>query len=630
MLRWLPTLAPVQHGMNAGKPIQFGVFEVDLAAGELRRRGVRLHLQAQPFGVLAMLLEKPGAIVSREELRQRLWPGDVFVDFDQGLNKAINKLREALGDSAENPRFIETVPRKGYRFIAALPVLSEPATAETTPGVQTSPRQAGRRSAGYWVFAGLAMALALAATAYFGTHRTSAAIDSIAVLPLTNDAKDANLDYLCDGVAESVTNKLSQIPGLRVMARSTVFHFKGKESDPRSAGRELGVGAVLTGHIAQRNDTMTISVELTSVRDGSLIWGEQYNRRFIDVFRALDEIAPQIASAMRVQLTGPQQQRLRQRYTENTEAYHLYLRGRFYFNKRTGDGFLKAVEYFQQAIAKDPNYGLAYAGLADTYGLLGWDASSPGDYYPRAKEMAEKALAIDGDMAEAHTSLAMVKALYEWDWSAAEQEFRRAIDLNPGYATAHHWYGVHLAAMGRFEESSRELQKALELDPLSLIISVNTAYPYHYMHQYARAMEIYQKVIDMDPSFPVAHEDLGAAYEQQGRHEEGLQEAILMLRFSGQSQLADRVAAGKAAGGYKAGLANWMEGLQNEAKSHNVSPVRFAQIYVLLGDRDRAFAALDQAVQVRSPQLVYLKVDPRYDALRADARFPALLQRVGL
>lgn len=615
--------------MNTGKPIQFGVFEVDLAAGELRRRGVRLHLQAQPFGVLAMLLERPGEIVSREELRARLWPGDVFVDFDQGLNKAINKLRETLGDSAESPRFVETVPRKGYRFIAALPVLSEPPTAEAIPETQAT-SQPTRRLGRHWVLAAATVALVIAAAAYFVARPNFRAIDSIAVLPLTNDAKDANLDYLCDGVTESVTNKLSQIPGLRVMARSTVFHFKGRESDPRGVGRELGVRAVLTGHIVQRSDTVTIGVELTNVQDGSLIWGEQYNRKFTDVFRALDEIAPQIASAMKVRLSAPQQQRLRQRYTENTEAYHLYLRGRFYFNKRTDDGFLKAVEYFQQAIAKDPKYGLAYAGLADAYGLLGWEASPPRDYFPRAKAMAEKALAIDGDMAEAHTSLAMVKALYEWDWSAAEQEFRRAIDLNPGYATAHHWYGVHLGAMGRFEESKRELQKALELDPLSLIINVNTAYPYHYTHQYARAMEIYRKVIDMDPTFPVAHEDLGAACAQQGRPDDAMKEAILTLRFSGEGKLADRVEGGNSGGGYKAGLATWIEGLQDKARTHYVSPIRFAQVHILLGDRDRAFAALDQAVQDRNPQLVYLKVDPRYDSLRSDRRFTALLQRIGL
>ena len=616
--------------MNAGKPIQFGVFEVDLAAGELRKRGAKLRLQAQPFGVLAMLLERPGEIVSREDLRQRLWPEDVFVDFDQGLNKAINKLREALGDSAENPRFIETVPRKGYRFIA-MPVSTAGTTPATKlPAIQTPGSLPSRGFRKHWILAAMTVTAALAVTGYWITRGDSRAGDSIAVLPLVNDARDADLDYLCDGVTESVTNRLSQIPGLRVMARSTVFHFKGKESDPRAVGRELGVRAVLTGRVAQHNDIMTISVELTNVRDGTLIWGEQYNRKFTDIFRALDEIAPQIASAMKVQLTEPQQQRLRQRYTENTEAYHLYLRGRFYFNKRTDDGFLKAVDYFQQAIAKDPNYGLAYAGLADAYGLLGWEAYPPRDYFPKAKEMAEKALAIDADMAEAHTSLAMVKALYEWDWNGAEQEFRRAITLNPGYATAHHWYGIHLAAMARLEESKRELQEALALDPLSLIINVNSAYPYHYTHQYARATEIYRKVIDMDPTFPVAHEDLGAAYEQQGRYENGMKEAILNLRYSGETALADQVETANSKGGYKSGFADWIEGLQQKAKTHYVSPIRFAQLYILLGDRDHAFASLDRAIQDRNPQLVYLKVDPRYDSLRTDRRFTALLQRIGL
>ncbi len=616
--------------MNTGKPIQFGVFEVDLVAGELRKRGTRLRLQAQPFGVLAFLLERPGAIVSREELRQRLWPSDVFVDFDQGLNKAINKLREALGDSAENPRFIETVPRKGYRFIAPVSGAAGAGTVAVVPVASVPESAVVRARWGRWALVTSALILVLAVGGYFLARKKISAIDSIAVLPLVNDVQDADLDYLCDGVTESVTNKLSQIAGLRVMARSTVFHYKGKGADPRAAGRELGVRAVLSGHVLQRGDTMTISVELTNVADGSLIWGEQYNRKPTDVLRVLDEIAPEIAAALKLQLTGPQQRRLMQRSTEDSEAHQLYLRGRFYFNKRTDAGFLKAVDYFQQAIAKDPTYGLAYAGLADAYGLLGWDTYPSKEYIPKAKEMAQKALEIDDQMAEAHTSLAMVKALYDWDWKGAEQEFRRAIELNPGHATAHHWYGIHLGAMGRVEESKRELGKALELDPLSLIINVNNAYPYHYARQYERAIEIYRKTIDMDPSFAVAHDDLMDAYEQQGRHEEAMREAILALRLSGDSKLADRVGYGNSAGGYRAALTSWIVGLKEEAKGRYVSPVRFAQLYVLLGDKDQAFTWLERALEDRSPQLVYLKVDPRYDPLRSDPRFSDLLRRVGL
>ncbi|MBI3474504.1 MAG: winged helix-turn-helix domain-containing protein [Acidobacteria bacterium] len=620
--------------MSISKPIQFGVFEVDLEAGELRKRGVRLRLQAQPFGVLAFLLERPGAIVSREELRQRLWPSDVFVDFDQGLNKAINKLREALGDSAESPRFIETVPRKGYRFIAPVSgatglEAAAPQSVDTTSDSAVPPARMERVVLMAAAIAIFIFALALGGY-YLTRKREVGTIDSIAVLPLVNDAHVADLDYLCEGVTESVTNKLSQIAGLRVMARSTVFHYQGKEGDPRAVGRELGVRAVLAGHVLQHDDLMTISVELTSVDDGSLIWGEQYNRKPTDILGVLDEIAPQIATALKVQLTAPQQRRLMQHSTEDSEAHQLYLQGRFYFNKRTDAGFAKATDFFQQAIAKDPTYGLAYAGLADTYGLLGWETDPPKDYFPRARQMAEKALAIDDQMAEAHVSLAMVKALYEWDWDGAEREFRRAIELNPGHATAHHWYGIHLGAMGRFEESKAELQKALELDPLSLIINSNRAYPYHYQHQYAPAIKIYRKAIDMDPNFPVAHEDLMAVYEQQGKYEDAMREAILNLRFSGDGKLADRVGYINSAQGYRAALTGWLDGLKEESKAHYVSPIRFAQVHTLLGDKDQALTWLGRAVEERSPQVVYLKVDPRYDRLRADPRFAELLRRVGL
>ncbi|HEY7616374.1 MAG TPA: winged helix-turn-helix domain-containing protein, partial [Terriglobales bacterium] len=448
--------------MNSSERFRFGLYEVDLKAWELRKQGLKIKLQAQPFGVLAMLLERPGEIISREELRQKLWPADVFVDFDQALNKAVNKLRDALGDAAENPRFIETVPKRGYRFIAPIMKVrdgQDAAASSPSPG------------RGKWKYRTTAVAsvvvLAIATCIAWIWARRSNTVYPLAVLPLSNSSSDANLDYLGDGITESIINNLSQLERLKVMARSTVFHYKGKPTDPRTIGRELGVRAVLTGRVYQLGDKVMVDTELIDVADGSRLWGAQYNRKLSDLITLQEDIAVQITSTLQMKLTGEQRRLLARRATANSDAYQLYLRGRYYFNKRSETGFLKAAEYFQQAIALDSNYALAYTGLADCYGLLGYDSYPPREYFPKAQAMVSKALEIDGQLAEAHTSQAMIKALYERDWAGAESEFRRAIALNSGYSTAHHWYGIHLEAMGRFEEARKELRRALELDPLS-------------------------------------------------------------------------------------------------------------------------------------------------------------------
>jgi TolB-like protein/DNA-binding winged helix-turn-helix (wHTH) protein len=611
--------------MDRPKLIEFGVYGVDLAAGELRKQGLRIKLQAQPFGILAMLLERPGMIVTREELRQKLWPTDVFVDFDQGLNKAINKLRDALGDVAENPRFVETVPKKGYRFIAPVKVLAGPELSETPP---TKPKAPHKRPLLYLaVVAAATMVLFLAGLAYLRSQKL-AAMNSLAVLPMVNTVGDPNLEYLGDGITESIINNLSQLSGLRVMARSTVFHYKGRDTDAREVGQRLGVRAVLMGRVSQIGDHLVIDTELINAADGSQIWGEQYNRKVSDLLSVQDDIARQITSNLQLRLSGSQQRLLGRHHTEDSDAYQLYLRGRFYFNKRTDEGFLKAADYFQQAIDRDPGYGLAYAGLADCYGLLGWETYPPHEYFPKAKQMAEKALAIDSEMAEAHTSLAMIKALYDWDWNGAEAEFRRAIELNPGYATAHHWYGIHLGAMGRLEDSRRELMRALDLDPLSLIINVNNAYPYHYNHQYDRAVDIYKKAIDMDPNFAWAHEDLMLAYEQQGNHTAAANEASNFLRLTGDPTLADEFQRAFKSSGYDAALHRWADVLVRQTGGRFMSPMKVAQLYARAGDREQAFVWLEKAFENRSAPLVYLRVDPRYDRVRSDPRFASLLERM--
>jgi TolB-like protein len=354
--------------------IRFSVFEADLRAGELRRNGSKVKLQEQPFQILAMLLERPGEIVTREELRARLWSANTFVDFDHGLNSAIRRLRDALGDSAENPGFVETLGRRGYRFIA-------PVASRVLQERQHEP------------------------------------IESVAVLPFANRSADPNTDYLSDGITESLINNLSQISTLRVMARSTVFRYKGKDADPRKAGRDLQVRAVLSGRLLKHGSSLIIQAELMDVATGSQLWGGQYNRQAEDVFLLQDDLSREISEKLRLRLTGDEKQRLTKRYTEDAEAYRLYLKGRYHWNKRNPEGLQKAVDYFQQALNRDPAYPLAYAGLADTYAYLSFFlVVPPRQAMPKAKTAAVRALEIDDHLAEAHVSLGYVSFTYDGDW----------------------------------------------------------------------------------------------------------------------------------------------------------------------------------------------------------------------
>ncbi len=391
--------------------IHFGVFEADLRAGELRRNGSKVKLQEQPFQILAMLLERPGEIVTREELRARLWSADTFVDFDHGLNSAIRRLRDVLGDSAENPTFVETLGRRGYRFIA-------PVASRVLRERQHEP------------------------------------IESVAVLPFANRSADPNTDYLSDGITESLINNLSQISTLRVTARSTVFRYKGKDADPRKVGSDLHVRAVVSGRLLKRGSSLIIQAELMDVATGSQLWGGQYNRQAENVFLLQDDLSREISEKLRLRLTGDEKRRLTKRYTEDAEAYRLYLKGRYHWNKRNPEGLQKAVDYFQQALNRDPVYPLAYAGLADTYAYLSFfHVVPPRQAMPKAKAAAVKALEIDDHLAEAHVSLGYVSFTYDGDWSAAGKHFEQAFALNPIYSGAHTFYAFYLSSLGRSEEA---------------------------------------------------------------------------------------------------------------------------------------------------------------------------------
>jgi eukaryotic-like serine/threonine-protein kinase len=475
---------------------------------------------------------------------------------------------------------------------------------------------------------------AVGLNAYLHARNTEVAIESIAVLPFENQNHDPNVDWLSDGVTESIINSLTQLSNLRVIPRNSVFRYKGKDSDPLTVGKELGVRAVLTGRLLQRGDNLIVSSELVDVRDNKQLWGEQYSRKTADALAVQQEIAREISERLRPRLSGEEQRQVAKRETTNPEAYQLYLKGRYYLEKRTKEGTDRAIEYFQQAIDRDPNYALAFAGLADSYMLLvvaiPRSSFPPKEGFPKAKEAAMRALQIDDKLAEAHTSLAHIKLVYEWDWAGAEREFKRAIELDPNYATAHHWYGFDLAAVGRFDEAIIEIRKAQEIDPLSLIINANAGWIFYYARQYDQAIEQESKALEIDPNFAIAHGRLAQAYEQKGMNKEAVEEYLKAETLLGENQ--EEIAALRQAFTVAGMKGFWQKelGLALERSKRQLVPKTIvAGYYAHLGEREQAIQWLEKAYEERNVP-ISLKVDPRWDGLRSDPRFADLIRRVGL
>ncbi len=461
----------------------------------------------------------------------------------------------------------------------------------------------------------------------------SSRINSLAVLPFENAGNDPNSEYLSDGITESLIDNLSQIPNLKVIARTSVFRYKGRQTDPRVVGRELGVRAVVTGRVAQRGQRLTINVELVDARDDRHIWGEQYSRNLSDVLDLQESISRELSDKLRLRLSGQDEKRLGKRYTDNTEAYELYLKGHYFWRKFTSAGIRKGIEYFQQAIEKDPNYALAYAGLADCYGLgsVGGGGISPAEGMPKAKAAATKALEIDDDLAEAHLSLALVRTYYDWDWSGAEREFRRSIALNPNYAEAHHFYSHYFMALGRIEDSYVESKRALELDPLSPDLTWHLGWHYFFARRYDQAIEQTKKTFELDPSSGPAHIVLGYAYEQKGMF------ALAITEFKKVSGLSPGTPFGlsdlahvHAVSGQRAEAVRILAELREMSKHRYVPSNYFAIVYTGLGEKDQAFEWLQKTFDEHSFWLGTLKVDPRLDVLRSDPRFQDLLRRMDL
>ena len=628
--------------------LKFGLFEVSFDSQELRKAGVRIKVQQQPMKLLEILLERPGEVVTREDLRRRIWLEASFGDFDQAVNVAIAKLRSALGDSADNPRYIETIPKRGYRFIAAVSV----ANNDSVPASRSGPMQAAgpdshalieraepvaapprHRSWLYWVSSALAICV-LGALAFWLVNsraRGSHQVRSLAVLPIDNLSGDDSQNYFADGMTDELITDLAQISALRVVSRTSVMQYKSSRKPLPQIAQELNVDAVVEGTVLRSGEQVRITAQLIRAPADEHIWADSYDGDLRDTLALQKKVARAIAEQIRIELTPREQAALKNTKIVDPVAYEAYLKGRFFWNKRTADSLNKAIDYFDQAIDKDPNYAEAYAGLSDSYALAGdWQYSlmAPKDALPKAKAAAAKALQLDDSLGEARASLAFAIDLFDWDWPAAEKEFLRAIDLNPSYATAHHWYSWHLAVLGRNDEAIAEMRKALVLDPLSLIINADLAEELLIARRFDDSITQSRKTIDMDPNFPVAHYDLGQALVQEGKYQEGIAELETAVKLSGGSPIcSSNLAYAYAVSGRRDDALKILDLLTKKSVGASYAP-EVALIYVGIGNNEEALRWLEKAYAERFNPSILLR--PGFDGLRSNPRFQDLIRRIGV
>ena len=640
--------------------VRFDRFELDLRAGELRKGGIRIRLQEQPLQVLQTLIEKPGEVVTGEELQKRIWPADTFVDFDHGLHAAVNRLRTALSDSADRPRYIETVGRRGYRFIGKLESSEQPAPNLPSSANKTILKAAPR----FWnswtgMIGGFGAALVIAAGLIAGNvyglkdwifkTTTPHPFHSLAVLPLENLSGDAKQDPFADEMTEELITQVSKLGNLRVISRTSVMQYKGSKKSLPQIASELHVDAVVEGAVELVGNRVRITAQLVNGATDEHIWAERYDRELSDVLLLQSEVAGDIAKQIDLQLTPQQQQRLHAgAHPVNPDAYQSYLLGRYYWNMRTGEGLEKAGRYFAEAIEKDPNFALAYSGQADYFAYLtvlgGPEILKPRDAMAKARTAAAKALELDDSLAEAHASMGNILHNYDWNWAAAEREYKRAIDLNPNYAMAHHLYAHLLIQTGHTQESLAEAHRALELDPYSPFVNNGLARQYYLSRDYEKAAAQCLMGLQINPAYFPARIQLALAYEQTGK----LPQAISELE-----QAAGSMATGGGApnssgppidvpvvhallghayaiSGRKADALKELSKLQAAAAKRYIPPSYFAILWMGLGDNKQAFAWLDRGYQDRSEHMLYLGLEPLVDPLRGDPRFVSLLKKVGL
>lgn len=642
---------------------EFGPFRLNPEEHILFRDNTPVSLRPKEFAVLLALVEVHGHVCTKNDLLERVWPGQ-YVE-EGNLNRQISTLRNVLGDTADQPLYIATIPKVGYRFTASVREIrdensdlvierhtiarvvteeelindqSELESKQDPHALLTAgEKQANRKR--LWTL-GIAAVLLVALSlgfAYAWRSRNSpeqnarATPRSLAVLPFKPIGDADDNQYLGLGMADALITKLSNIKELNIRPTSAVRKYDTPEQNPVAAGRELRVDAVVEGSVQRIGERIRVTVQLVSVHDGAPLWAEKFDEQFTNIFSVQDRISEQVARALPLTLSTAEKEMLSKRYTANSEAYQLYLKGRYFSDKRTEEGLQKGLEYFQQAINLDANYALAYAGLADSNLLLAmYGALPPKDSLPKAKAMATKALEKDSGLVEAHISLAFARMTNDLDWSGAEVEFKRAIELNPNHATARHWYAEYLAAVRRHDEAIIEIKRAQELDPVSLIIHTEVGRHFYYARQHDRAIDELRKAIEMDPNFARAHQYLGRAYEQKGMYEEAVVECQKAWQLDNTPRTLSFLGYANARLGKRAAAQKILDELKGVSKRKYVSPYWIAVVYTGLDDKDEAMEWLEKLYGERSGFLIFLKVEPIFDPLRSDPRFEDLLRRVGL
>ncbi len=647
---------------------EFGPFRLDPTEHTLLRGDQVVALTPKAFETLAVLVQKSGHLVRKDELIERVWH-DTVVE-ESNLNVIIHTLRKALGDDPRESKYIETVAKCGFRFVADVRKAEEHEQTASTPTNGSGSVNAGKQSSYPEQINGshsaslslpsslrdpsdrrrlvilgvsvLAVALTVISFSALRNRQPSTAaaptaqVRSIAVLPFTVLSSEKGDEYLSLGLADALITSLSQTRQVIVRQTDAVAKYQNTGKDPLEAGREQGVDAVLEGQVQRIGDRVRVTARLVRTSDGASLWADRFDEKFTNIFAVEDAVAEKVARTSILAMKGagetPTTERLTKRYTENNEAYEAYLKGRYMWNKRTVDSLQKSLLYFQQAIRLDPNYSLAYVGIADTYTLLSFfTLAAPSDAFPKAKEAAEKALAIDNTLAEAYTALGQYKAYYEWDWNGAEVEFQKGIALNPNYPLLHHWRSLNLIAMGRMDDARAAMQRALELDPLLLVSNVNLGRIDYYEGRYDQAIKQYQRALELDKDFMRTHLRLGLAYVQQGRYHEALAEYNKALEIAGDTpQIRAHIAHVLAVSGKKSEALIELAKLQERAKRQYVPPYDIALIYVGLGENDKAFAWLEKAYDDHSTEMIYFKVEPMLARLRSDQRYQNLLRRMRL
>jgi len=639
--------------------VRFGVFEADLASCELRKQGRKLKLQTQPCQVLKLLLEHPGEVITREEFRKRLWPEDTFVDFDHSLNTAMRRLREVLNDSPDNAIFIETLQRRGYRFIAPVtPVRPFESGADAVPGAgdassaapeahtaaETPEKVRDRKPWRYpRVIAGsLLFGAALGLSAGWLILRRSPPpevkakplqVRSLAVLPLENIAATPGQEYLADGMTDELIASLAKVRSLRITSRTSSMEYKGTRKPLSEIARELNVDAVVEGTVQRSGGNVRITAELVQTSSDRALWAETYENQVGDILALEQQVANAIVRQIQIELTPQEQQALTATQSISPEAYEDYLKGKYYWNRRSEAGLTKAINYFELATKDEPQYALAYAGLADCYGIIG--AAIVGtvpakEVAPKAEAAAIRAIELGPNLAESQTSMATVRLNYDWDWAGAERGFRRAIELNPAYATAHQRYSLYLIAMDRKDESIAEMQRAVSLEPLSVSMNFSLGWRLYMARKYDAAIQQLRTAIAMDPSLALAHMVLGQAFEQKSAYPQAeveLNQAVKLTHRS--APMIAALAHLYAVSGRQDRARGLLKELTYPTRREYVSPFYIALIYVGLNEHAESLKWLQKAIEDRSNPCIFLRVDPDFDTLRKDTRFITLLKRFG-